>query len=54
MEEKEFTAQDMIDFARWFAEGVDEVNLDEFREEQKRRENEEYQRYLELKAKYEK
>jgi hypothetical protein len=54
MNEKEFSAQDMIDFARWFAEDVDQKELEAFREEQKRKEGAEYQRYLELKAKYEK
>jgi hypothetical protein len=55
MEEKEFTAKDMLDFARWFAE--DEISLEQlesFRQEQKRLAQAEYQKYLELKAKYEK
>jgi hypothetical protein len=55
MNEKEFSAQDMLDFARWFAD--DEISLaqlEDFRQEQKRLAQAEYQRYLELKAKYEK
>jgi hypothetical protein len=55
MNEKEFSAQDMIDFANWFTDGeIGPEELETFRQEQKRRAEAEYQRYLELKAKYEK
>jgi hypothetical protein len=55
MNEKEFSAQDMLDFASWFTDGeIGPEELQAFRQEQKRKEGAEYQRYLELKAKYEK
>ena len=53
MNEKEFTAKDMIDFARWFNDEVSEKNLQEYRDCLKRLEEREYQLYLSLKAKYE-
>ena len=51
--ETEFTASDMIEFANWFGEDITEKELQSFRDVLKQRAEQEYQLYLELKAKYE-
>jgi hypothetical protein len=51
--EKEFTAADMIEFANWYGEDITEMELRSFRDALKQRAEQEYQLYLELKAKYE-
>jgi len=51
--EKEFTAADMIEFANWYGEDITEMELQSFRDTLKQREEQEYQLYLKLKAKYE-
>jgi hypothetical protein len=51
--EKEFTAQEMIEFAGWFAEEVTNTDLQEYKRQLKLKEEQEYQLYLKLKAKYE-
>ena len=51
--EKEFTAQQMIEFAGWFGEDVSEKDLQEYRNYLKELVEREYQLYLSLKAKYE-
>jgi hypothetical protein len=51
---KEFTAQEMIDFASWFTDGeISPEQLESFRQSQKIKAEQEYQLYLKLKAKYE-
>ena len=53
-EEKEFTASDMIRFANWHSEGeITDEHLQFYRDHLKQIEDEEYQTYLALKAKYE-
>jgi hypothetical protein len=59
MNEKEFTAQDMIEFAKWYAsdmsvDDIDEHSVQSYRTHLVDKERREYERYLELKAKYEK
>jgi CRISPR-associated protein Cas8b1/Cst1 subtype I-B len=49
---KEFTAEQMIEFANWFGERMYEQDLDSYRDMLKQREQE-YRLYLTLKAKYE-
>ena len=54
--EKEFTSKDMIEFASWFSKDVSEIDLQEYRDHRdylKQLEEQEYQLYLSLKAKYE-
>ena len=51
--EKEFTAKNMIEFAGWFNEVVSEIDLEEYRVHLKKMEEQEYNLYLSLKAKYE-
>lgn len=53
MNEKEFTAEQMIEFANWFCEDVSEKELNNYRDSLKEKEEREYQLYLKLKAKYE-
>jgi CRISPR-associated protein Cas8b1/Cst1 subtype I-B len=50
---KEFTAEQMIEFANWFGEDISEKDLNSYRDMLKQREEQEYQLYLTLKAKYE-
>lgn len=50
---KEFTRQDMIEFAGWYSESdIDDTHLEGYLEGIKRRQEQEYQMYLELHAKY--
>jgi hypothetical protein len=51
--EKEFTAKDMIEFASWFGEDVSIKDVQEYRDHLKKLEEQEYNLYLSLKAKYE-
>jgi len=52
-DKKEFTRQDMIEFASWYSEYIiDDTHLECYLEEIKRRQDQEYQMYLELHAKY--
>lgn len=51
--EKEFTAAQMIDFANHFGgEDISEEHLQSYRDMLQQRAEQEYQMYLELKAKY--
>ncbi len=50
---KEFTAEQMIEFANWFGEDISENELKSYKDMLKQREEQEYQLYLTLKAKYE-
>jgi len=50
---KEFTAEQMIEFANWFGEDISEKELNSYRDMLKQRKEQEYQLYLTLKAKYE-
>lgn len=52
--EKEFTAQDMIEFARWLGGNVGEKHIQLYRDHLEEEKEKEYQLYLSLKAKYEK
>jgi len=54
MNEKEFTAKDMIEFAKWFAEPdeITEKDVQAYRDHLKQIEKQEYELYLFLKAKY--
>lgn len=50
---KEFTAEQMIEFANWYGYVASEKDLNSYRDMFKLREEQEYQLYLTLKAKYE-
>ena len=50
---KEFTAEQMIEFANWFGEDISEKELNSYKDMLKQKEEQEYQLYLTLKAKYE-
>lgn len=50
--EQEFTAKDMVEFARWYAEDIQDIDLQAYREHLKAEEEREYQLYLSLRAKY--
>jgi len=50
---KEFTAEQMIEFASWYGDDISEKDLNSYRDMLKQREEQEYQLYLTLKAKYE-
>jgi len=50
---KEFTAEQMIEFASWYSENISEKDLNSYRDMLKQRQEKEYQLYLTLKAKYE-
>jgi hypothetical protein len=53
--EKEFIAEQMIEFANAFsADDITEEHLQDYRDTLKQKEEQEYQMYLALKAKYEK
>ena len=52
-DKKEFTRQNMIEFASWYSESdIDDTQLEDYLEGIKRRQEQEYQMYLELHAKY--
>jgi hypothetical protein len=52
-DKKEFTRQDMIEFASWYSEYIiDDTSLDQYLETKKQKQDQEYQMYLELHAKY--
>ena len=52
--EKEFTAEQMIEFASWYGgDDINEHHLEDYVTVLKQREEEEYQHYLSLKTKYE-
>jgi len=52
-DKKEFTRQNMIEFAGRYSESdIDDTHLECYLEEIKRRQEQEYQMYLELHAKY--
>lgn len=51
--EKEFTAEEMIEFANWYGEDISEKELMVYRDMLKQRAEQEYQLYLKLKDKYE-
>jgi hypothetical protein len=53
MNKELFTAEQMIEFANWFGEDISEDELKSYRDMLKQREEQEYQLYLTLKAKYE-
>jgi len=48
-----FTAEQMIEFASWYGDDISEKDLNSYRDMLKQREEQEYQLYLTLKAKYE-
>jgi hypothetical protein len=50
---KEFTAEQMIEFANWYGDDISEKDLNSYRDMLKQREEQQYQLYLTLKAKYE-
>ena len=50
---KEFTAEQMIEFGNWCGEDITEQDLNSYRDMLKQREEQEYQLYLTLKSKYE-
>lgn len=53
--EKEFTRQDMIEFASWYSDSeyiIDDISLDQYLETKKQKQDQEYQMYLTLHAKY--
>jgi hypothetical protein len=50
---KEFTAEQMIEFASWVGTTISEKDLNSYRDMLKQREEQQYQLYLTLKAKYE-
>lgn len=50
--EREFTAKDMLEFARWYAEDIQDIDLQSYREHLKEEEEREYQLYLSLRSKY--
>jgi hypothetical protein len=52
-ESRTFTAQEMIEFAGWYSADVDETCLKSYIDMLKQRQEQEYQLYLTLKAKYE-
>jgi hypothetical protein len=52
MNKELFTAEEMIEFANWFSE-VSEKELNSYKDMLKQREEQQYQLYLTLKAKYE-
>jgi|LakMenE01Jun11ns_1017448.scaffolds.fasta_scaffold9230726_2 hypothetical protein len=52
MNKELFTAEQMIEFANWFSE-VSEKELNSYRDMLKQKEEQQYQLYLTLKAKYE-
>ena len=52
MNKELFTAEQMIEFANWFRE-VSEKELNSYRDMLKQKEEQQYQLYLTLKAKYE-
>jgi len=52
-DKKEFTRQDMIEFASWHSEfDIDDISLDQYLETKKQKQDQEYQMYLALHAKY--
>jgi len=52
-DKKEFTRQDMIEFASWHSEfDIDDTHLENYLETKKQKQDQEYQKYLELHAKY--
>jgi hypothetical protein len=53
MNKELFTAEQMIEFANWFGEDISEDELKSYRDMLKQREEQQYQLYLTLKAKYE-
>ena len=53
MNKELFTAEEMIEFANWFGEDISEKELNSYRDMLKQREEQQYQLYLTLKAKYE-
>jgi hypothetical protein len=53
MEKELFTAEEMIEFANWFGEDISEKELNSYKIMLKGKEEQQYQLYLTLKAKYE-
>jgi hypothetical protein len=53
MNKELFTAEQMIEFGNWCGEDITEQDLNSYRDMLKQREEQEYQLYLTLKAKYE-
>jgi hypothetical protein len=51
---KEFTAEQMIEFASWFGEDISDNELQNYRAVLQQRADQEYQLFLTLKEKYEK
>jgi hypothetical protein len=53
MNKELFTAEQMIEFANWYGEDISEKELNSYKDMLKQREEQQYQLYLTLKAKYE-